>query len=340
MEFKRKKTSSISSWLLAVVQAFESYGHDADLLLAQAGIDKNILLNPDARISLEAMSRVWEIAVSVTGDQCFGLHVASFVKPTTFHALGFAMMASNSLNDAISRVRRNYNVITTAIDLEIGDSDGLVSISFMPKKTGTKPADEAVDAMMASAVSFCRMMLNDEIRLLKTELIRKKPEHSEKFINFFNSPVIFSAEQNRFYINKEDCHRFFPTANIEIARHNEQIVREYLKRFQKNDIAYQVNAKVIEILRMGSPSLEGLATALGISKRNLNRYLKNENTTYQEILSEVRQYLAVKYFKQKNLSITDIAFRLGYTDSSNFSRAFKRWFGISPKDYRGKEKKP
>ncbi len=336
MKLRQKNPTTISSWVLAVAETLKSYGHDSDKILEQAGIDKNVLLNPDARFKVKDLAPLWKLAVKVTGDPCFGLSVAAHVRPTTFHALGFAIMASSSLNDIIQRLLRYYRIVSNSLNLELEDFGDTMAISFKPYDEGPRPPDEALDAVIATAISFAKLVVSDDIKSLKIEFMRKKPENSERFEKFFKVPVIFSADSNRIFLNKTDIYKPMPAANVEIARHNDQIVAEYLERFHKSHIVYQVHAKLIDILPMGEPSLEKIAKALGMSKRNLNRSLKNESSTYKEMLNETRRYLAMKYLKQSDLSIIDVAFRLGYSDSSNFTRAFKRWFGVSPKGYRGK----
>ena len=280
MKFQRKNPTTISSWVLVVAQALRAYGHNPEDILEKAGIDKNIHLNPDARIKIEDMSRLWKLAVKTTGDPCFGLSVGAYVRPTTFHALGFAMMASSSLNDAFRRMDRYYRIITNAVDLKFEEFDDTIAISFNPNDEGPQPTDEAFDALMAAASSFTRTMLSNDVKLLKIELIRKMPKNAEKFVTFFESPVIFSADHNRFFLNKEDVSKPLPAANVEIARRNDEIVVEYLERFHENHIVHQVHTKLIDLLPRGEPSLEKLAKAVNMSKRNLNRYIKDENTTY------------------------------------------------------------
>ncbi|MCP4749826.1 MAG: helix-turn-helix transcriptional regulator [Proteobacteria bacterium] len=85
---------------------------------------------------------------------------------------------------------------------------------------------------------------------------------------------------------------------------------------------------------MGEPSIEKLARALGVSARSLHRALKKESATYRAILEDIRKHLAIEYLKKKKCSIIEVAFQLGYSDSGHFTRAFKRWYRISPTRFR------
>ena len=186
MTFQFKNPTTISSWVLAIAETLKSYGHDPQEILEKAGIDKNIHLNPDARIKIEDTSRLWKIAVDVTGDPCIGLSVATFVRPTTFHALGFSVMASNTLNDVLKRLQKYYRIVTNAVDIKVEEIEDKIAISFNPYDEGPRPTDEAFDALMAAVFTFFRTLVSDDVETIKIELIRKEPKNAEKFRAFFN----------------------------------------------------------------------------------------------------------------------------------------------------------
>ncbi len=334
MDFYQKKQTTISSWAVVVVKTIESYGYNPDHALEEAGIDKILLDDPDARVSADNMSRLWRVAVKMTGDPCFGLRAASNVRPTTFHALGFALMVSSSMHDAFERLRRFSRIVSDVTEVKLEYVEGAMTVYLNPTDRLTQLSDEAFDMIVAAVVSFARMLIDSELNPIKVELIRKKPAQSKKFRDFFQSPVIFSREHNRIFFDIRDMKKPLQAANAEIARSNDQIVVEYLARFDKSRISHLVHEKLIELLPLGEPSIENLSNALGMTVRSLHRHLQKENTGYREILNDIRQYLATQYLKQRHLSIIEVAFRLGYSDSSNFTRAFKRWFRLSPKQYR------
>ncbi len=329
-----KESTTISTWAAAVVQAVESYGCPSEHLLAEAGIDNKLLSDPDARIRIEDMSRLWKLAVHMTGDPCLGLKAAACIRPTTFHALGFALMVSSSLSDAFERLHRFYRIVSDAIHVRFEYPQGSIAVCLEASDKEEGPSDEAFDMIMASVVVFARILSSDAFQPLRVEFKRTRPSNPEAFYRFFRSPVVFRAAHNRIFFPLEGLNTPLATANAEIARGNDQIIIDYLARFDKSRVAHQVRAKLIDLLPLGEPSIEVLACSMGMSTRSLHRHLKKEQATYRDILEDVRRYLAAQYLKQPHLSVIEIAFRLGYSDSSNFTRAFKRWFGISPMAYR------
>lgn len=331
--YPRKRTT-ISSWAAVVVKTIESYGYNPDDMLKNAGIHKKVLENPDERISADKMARLWRVAVETTKDPCFGLKAASNVRPTTFHALGFALMVSSSMHDALERLQRFSRIVSDVTEVRFEPVGDTMAVYLNPTDQSTHLADEAFDMIMAAVVSFARTLIDGEFNPVKVEMIRKKPLDPDTFGTFFQSPVVYSSAHNCICFNAQDMKKPFHSANAEIARQNDQIVVEYLARFDKSRISHLVHEKLIELLPLGEPSIEKLARAMGMTPRSLRRHLSKENAGYRGILDDIRQYLATQYLEQRHLSILEVAFRLGYSDSSNFTRAFKRWFRVSPKHYR------
>ena len=125
-----------------------------------------------------------------------------------------------------------------------------------------------------------------------------------------------------------------PGACPDLADHNDRIAAQYLARLNRNDIVARVRAAIIERLSTGDCSRRQVARALAMSEASLQSKLAERDTTFQDLLSDTRRELALGYMAQAHLSITEITFLLGFTDTSNFARAFKRWTGASPTAYR------
>ncbi len=338
MNFRGKKPTTLGTYAVAIAQTLESQGYDSKKVLIQAGVDPDIQLKSNCRVQLEAMSRLWKLAVQTSGDPCFGLSVGDHIHPTSLHALGFAVLASSSMYDALKRTRRYFGIINTAFDFVIEEFDNTIAIGIDASEGCQEPVPEAIDSFLATAIAFDRFMQNVNIRVEQILLKREEPDCSERYKTLFNNiPIRFLADCNRIFLNKEDVFKPLPAANAEIARHNDQIVAEYLDRFLEANIVHTIHSKLIDLLPLGTPSIEKLAKTVGMSTRCLNRHLRDENTTYQEILKETRQHLAAQYLSRPNFSVIETAFRLGYSDSANFTRAFKRWYGISPKAYQNRK---
>lgn len=325
--------SIISTWIPVILKTYESYGLDSDSLLKEARIDPEDVRKPDSRIQIDVYERLWQVAISRTGDDCMGLRVISFLKPMTFHALGIALMAGTTIHESLNRLQRYYKVISNEVMIRIISDHEKTALCFTPFPNRRPPMAASVDAFMAVSVFYARTLDSDQLNPAGVEFMHPAPRQAEPFNDLFKAPVAFSARDNRMYFYNADILCPLPAANTEIALKNDEIAADYLARFENGRIEYRVRESIIESLGAGEPSLEKIAQTLGMSSRSLNRHLANRNTSYRRILTEVRKELARLYLRQKNLSVIETAFRLGYADSSNFTRAFKHWFGVSPSRY-------
>jgi AraC-like DNA-binding protein len=115
---------------------------------------------------------------------------------------------------------------------------------------------------------------------------------------------------------------------------NDQTVVDYLARFDRASITMQVRSKIIAQLPEGVPKQEDIAGTLHVSVRSLQRRLKSEQTSFKHLLNDTRKALAVQYIRESYRSLGEITYLLGFSDPSNFNRAFKRWMGETPSRYR------
>jgi AraC-like DNA-binding protein len=109
---------------------------------------------------------------------------------------------------------------------------------------------------------------------------------------------------------------------------------EYLAKLERQDITSRMRVAVVDILSTGMVSKQQIADRLHMSPRNLELKLAAENTNFQQVLDSTRQSLAAGYIEQSGISITETAYLLGFSDAANFTRAFKRWTGKSPLEFR------
>ena len=125
-----------------------------------------------------------------------------------------------------------------------------------------------------------------------------------------------------------------PGSHPQLAELNDQIMINYLAKLDQDHITQKAKATIVDQLPSGSVTDETVARSLHMSSRKLQRQLKREGTTFNTLLNKVRQDLAQKYLREEDTSMTEIAFLLGFSESSAFSRAFRRWMGVSPTTFR------
>jgi len=326
--------SVLTSWARTIIRALDRRGLAGDALAARAGLDLARLTDADARYPVAAMTRLWKLAVEATGDPCLGLEVSRHVTMTSFHALTYSVLASLSLREAFERLARYNRIVSDAAEVRLDEEDDAYRLSLVVPNGPERPADEALDAFTSLIARGVRILRHDRAAApLAVWLERPEPVPSEPFRRVFRAPVHFSASTNRLTFARSLIDARLPEGNADLARANDAVVRQYLARYETERVANRVQTMLAEHLAGGEPSQGVVARRLGMGLRTLQRRLAAEDTSFAALLAETRRELACSYMEAGGLSVSEIAYLVGFSDTSTFSRAFKRWTGRSPTEY-------
>ncbi len=314
-------------------QLVEANGQDPDALYRDVGIDPGIRNKPGARIPSPLVNRLWSKAADIIDNPCFGLMAHKYWHPSYFHALGYAWLASHTLRDALNRFVRYLRIVSEKIFLKLDeDPDGLrLALSY--RILGMRvPAQ--IDMGMAMSIHICRLNFGEDLKPVAVSFMHDEPACAEEYFALFKAPVRFSADRDSMTFSFPDVDRYLMGANSQLARLNDQVMIEYLAKLDKDDIINRVTAAVADMLPSGSVVDEKIAATLNMSVRSLQRRLKEAGTTFRTILDTVRKDLASTYVHDPDIELAEVAFLLGFSDQSAFSRAFKRWTGNPPSEVR------
>ena len=324
-------TSTLTSWALMIHRALSARAIDANALFRGAGLDPERLRDSNARYPLTGMQRLWALATSATGDECFGLEVAQAWHPTTFHALGYSALASETLREALQRMVRYGRVVTTGARLELEQNGDEVTVKLL----GSLPLDQmvpaSIDAGVASIVILCRQGRGGQVDPIHVRLTRAQPACFGRLQDFFGCSIDFGGPENSLVFRASDLDAQLPTANPVLLRVNEQVLTDYLARLERSEVTVQVQAKLIQLLPSGEVEESSIARMLNLSLRSMQRKLKARGVSFRKLLDDTRRQLAEQYLKDSTLSVSEIAYLLGFAEVSSFSRAFKRWTGHAPR---------
>ncbi|VXB11978.1 AraC family transcriptional regulator [Pseudomonas sp. 8AS] len=328
------EASTLASWTRALRRQLDGLGLDSAALCREAGLDPQLLDDANARYPLSATTRLWQLAVAASGDPALGLNTSRHVAPTTFHALGMAVMASGSLREIFERIVRYHRVVSDALALELRDVGDSCELHLRLLPGAPAPAAEAIDAFAAIYVRTCRNRLGRAYAPLAVHLRRPPPADPQPWLEVFRAPVHFAATEDMLCFARADLDRPLDDGNPELAAHNEAVLRKRLDALQPDTVSRRLRRALEQCLPNGEPSAEALAHGLHLSLRSLQRHLSEEGSSYEQVLAETRHALALQHLDAADCSISEVAYLLGFADSSSFSRAFKRWSGQSPSQYR------
>ncbi|TDJ46372.1 MAG: AraC family transcriptional regulator [Gammaproteobacteria bacterium] len=325
----------IASWAVAVAEALDARDVDSRAVFAEANIDLADARDPTARFPSDRMSRVYELAEEATGDPAFGLFIAQYVHPTSLHALGYSLYASRTMESFCRRIVRYFRFVTTNAVTHLEKTETDYRLILIP--TSGLSLYIPQDAWLATIIRFSRQIYRPDFAPLRVCLRRPKPSiNAEKFTDYFQAPVEFGSEGNVLILDNDDMHVQLPAANAELARQNDHVVMSLLAQMDRQDVVAQVRASFFDLLPSGDCNKEKVAGRLNMSERTLQGKLSERNTSYRILLNETRRELAEQYISQGLRSVSEVAYLLGFSDYSSFSRAFRAWTGSSPSEYRNR----
>jgi AraC-like DNA-binding protein len=324
--------SSVARLIGETLQA--DYGIDAEPLYRESRIDRDKFEKPGSRVPFSKMSVLWQLATEASGDAGFGLRVGSRVTPADFYVLGHAWLASETLLGAFRRLARFMQVLSTASSsLEVRlERDSCTLIETFANRV-VQPHPSAMDAGFVALTRMCDFVTAAPVRPWRVVLPEGIDGRGINHSAALGCPVEF-GDIEIWEFPKADVEARLSGSIPEVADAVEVIASEYLASLDEGAVAREVREMLIQMMPAGRSDQESVAKRLYRSRSTLQRQLVAEGTSYRQILESTRQSLAENYLRSNDYSQAEVAFMLGFTDQSNFARAFRRWTGMTPGEFR------
>lgn len=326
--------SVLATFLLPVAQALRIYGIDAMSVLEEAGVDPASAVNADRRIPAGAMQSLWARCVERSGDEAFGLVAAEQLQPQVLHGLGLAWLSSDSIYDGLKRTVRFAKFMNTGAEPRLQETADTVELIIAPPVRDPEFEFASRDFSVGMLLRMARLTLGEYVAPLRVDMERPAPQKPQRWEYMLSSPVNFATDTCRVVFVRADITEQLATGNPVLARVNDEQTQSHLDSFLADSITRDVVDQIVQKLPDGPPSQLEIAEALHVSNRTLQRRLRSEGTSFMDLLQDTRLQLARKYLRQRNRSVVETAYMLGFSEPSTFSRAFKRWTGRAPAEYR------
>ena len=330
------EASTIASALNLFIEGLEKhYNLDPRAVFAEIGLDLSKLHIPGARYPDSLFDQCFHVMLERTGDPCMGLVLGQHVRPTTFHALGFAWLASATLRGAFQRLVRFDNIVSTGEHLEKHNENGHCHLTLESTAEPGQMLPQAVDAYFAAILKMSRMLTDSSLCPAEVRLGHPDYGRGGDYVTAFDAPVIFDTDQHQIIFDAEVVDAPLTGADAELALVNDQVAEKYLETLHPEALSHQVRELLVKLLPSGNASQERVARRMARSLSSLQRQLRSEGTSFKALRDETRRELAIGYIREGEMSLGEVAFLTGFGDQSSFSRAFRRWTGFSPKQYEG-----
>ncbi len=327
------RKSHIAAYGFAIASVLEEYGIDPAVVFEACDVRLPNTTDPMLRMSSDEINRLFKESVRVTGSLLFGLQAGRSVRPGNLHALGYALMASTSLRDFCQRVSAFSKIASQSADIHIEETSREVRLISSLVESGL--CWEIHDAFAALVVSFIRFIGIPTFRPLRLELMRPEPEGDiGEYEAFFNCPIYYNCPDDVVAFSQEQAGMRLQGGNAELANMHDKKMMQYLSEIEENDVVNRVRAVIVSGLSVRIITREHVARKLCMSSRNLQLKLANEGTSFNKILDSTRQSLGMGYLGESTITVTEASYLTGFSDACNFTRAFRRWTGQSPSEFR------
>jgi AraC-like DNA-binding protein len=312
-----------------VIAALAELGYDPAPLLAHAGLRAAELAAPDARVSADAELLLWEGAIALSGDPAIGLRVADRIALGALGSFEYLLRHSETVAEMLDRAQRYGRLVDDISDVSVRCEDGVAAIRI--GRAGDYPVPPAgTECLFAVVISVVRANWPSQ-ELLGVRFSHPPNAAPAHYRARFGCPVQFECEANELLCTEAALHVRAHNADATLGKVLEDHTSHLLARLPRADTFTETaRAK----LRLGRFEPEALARALGVSERTMRRKLASEGTSYQVLLDEQRKSLALGRVVSNSTSLEALASELGFADASTFYRAFKRWTGTTPAQYR------
>jgi AraC-like DNA-binding protein len=329
------KWTTSAVWVRGIADMLAAEGLDVRALLAAAEIDPADLDAQGARVASEKISRLWELAVERSGNPAIGLTQPHVARPASFDVVGYTMMSCANLQAAYERLRRYLLILSDALTMTLSEERGRFRIT-LALFGGERPVPrQRIEFIMVNLVSLCCWISGREIHPVAIELSYPAAPDLEPYRQAFGCPISFAAPTNSLSFALADMTMPLPTSNPVLAEMHERFAGNYLRHFDHAQTSYRCREVIIRRLPDGEPRRDQVAGELCMSERTLQRRLEEEKTSFVQLLDSTRRELAEQYLGGGlHLSLAQAAYLLGFSDQSSFFRACKRWFEVSPGQYR------
>jgi AraC-like DNA-binding protein len=327
------KPTVLAMTVAPLKEALQLYGLDFAVLARRAGLDPGLLTEPNARYPTAPLQKLWEIAAEESADPVFGFRVGSLVRPGTFHALGLGIVSSTSVLAALNRIQRYSSIVSTNGRLVLLQQDGLIGLETRADRVTVMPTIHCVDALVVGLCRILEQCAGPSAMPARVVFMRPRMAPAEAYREILGCPVDFDGPHIAIWFDAAAAARPVLSGNAELAAEADKLSARYIDDLAPDSTAARVRSLLLKAMPSGEFGRDAIARSLNQSASTLQRRLRDEGATYQELLDSTRHEMALEYLRQGGHSLVDVAFLLGFTDQSNFTRAFRRWTGKTPREY-------
>jgi AraC-like DNA-binding protein len=286
-----------------------------------------------AYISTDDFHALVADALSRTDDEAIGIRAASLIHPGHLGVFGHAWLAGPSLIANFRMLQRYSRAFDETARVEVREAPDAVTVVYLPGTNAPCP-DIQADCQVGGLVHFCRLQYGPAFTPAAASLRRREPANRAPWDELFGVPVTFGATENAIRVDTSVANKLLTSSSKELFDQHYETLALTMADLDRPEIVGRARQAIQQLLPSGGVTEAKVAGLVEMTPRTLHRRLSEEGLTFRTLLQNVRMALARRYLGDEQYEVTEIAFMLGYADTSAFSRAFRSWFGTSPSAYR------
>lgn len=310
------------------------HGVDAATCLLGTGITEAQLRDADALIAREQEMRLVEnLILALPQVQAPGFELGLQYNVATFGIWGFVMRISRNLREATQSALRYLPLSTAYCQLALFSDEREFGVSADPSGIPQHLRQFLLERDMATAVNLLHELGLRGLHVQRLEFQGRAPAHAGRIQELCGIAPRYGCSRNALVLRREDAETLLPMYDAHLVRLLEDQCRAQLERRQVAGVTGQVRRLLLGPLGLVA-SLEDVAQQLAMAPRSLRRRLEEEGTSFRDLVEAERKQAAVQLLEGTEMKIEEMALQLGYGDTASFTRAFRRWFGRAPGEYR------
>lgn len=324
-----------ASGTLALVHYLKGLNRlDIEEVRALLGCSLDHLKAPDQRLSAERHYQLWSYAERATGDPAVGLHAGEVVDPERMGLVGHVFFNCDTLGEAVTQYVRLHRLINEAVRLSLEQTGDQVLLTWRAD-SAAHYCRQDMDRTLSAALSRTRHFIHPEFAIDWAELAHPEPNYAREYQRILGCPVTFEAPATRVAFHCDYLSHPIPRRSPYVYSAVLKQVNSVLARLQtRRAFSRKVRRLISRQMATERIDADSLAKQCHMSRQTLYRRLKREGLGFHELVEQVRKDKALRYVAGDRYALGEIAFLLGFSELSAFSRAFKRWTGVGPAQYR------
>lgn len=320
--------------LRLIYEAMKRRGIDTDAIFSRLGVNEQYVYTDQLRTPHSAQLYFWQAVEDVSGDHDVGLHLGPLLPAYKGQVLEYLFLSSPTFGEGLRRAQNYQRLLSDAANTDFfvaGDEACMVLDTASDDVRRLKHFNEC---FVQGLVTFFKSITDGNFYPSRIEFEHDREQGQDHVREVLGCDVVFGAEENRLYFPAELLSHALPHAEPELLALHERFASEQVARLEKKDIVGQVERIIAELLDSGEVTLDAVAERLGIKPRTLRTRLTEAETSFNQVLADFRYRLARQLLATTDESIDEIVYLTGFSEPSTFYRAFKRWSGMTPIEYR------